>query len=200
MLELFYLNPMLNGCLFQAFNQATGAYILAPGQMGMTHVNVNNGMFVHAGPQHMMTAGGQPIASIAAGHPGQPQQQMQPGPGAVQINPPYGVQGQTRPGGPPGKTFLTVDLCDSCLNVHVQEETREDKELRTPQARLAGLTCPPLSRWRVTPSLPGACLVTSHSSWQLATRVTSLACTPATPARRPPSSGWSCLGLEDPVE
>ena len=76
----------------------------------MTHVNVNNQMFVHAGPQHMMGAGGQPIASIAAGHPGQPQQQqMQPGPGAVQINAPYGVQpGQTRPGGPPGETFLTL--------------------------------------------------------------------------------------------
>ena len=76
----------------------------------MTHVNVNNQMFVHAGPQHMMGAGGQPIASIAAGHPGQPpQQQMQPGPGAVQINAPYGVQpGQTRPGGPPGETILTL--------------------------------------------------------------------------------------------
>ena len=76
----------------------------------MTHVNVNNQMFVHAGPQHMMGAGGQPIASIAAGHPGQPpQQQMQPGPGAVQINAPYGVQpGQTRPGGPPGETTLTL--------------------------------------------------------------------------------------------
>ena len=164
----------------------------------MTHVNVNNGMFVHAGPQHMMTAGGQPIASIAAGHPGQPQQQMQPGPGAVQINPPYGVQGQTRPGGPPGKTIITFYLCVMCLIVNVQEGTREVKEARTPQARLAGLTCPPLSRWRVTRSLPGACLVTSHSSWQLGIRVTSPASTPATPARRPPSSGWSCLGLVDP--
>ena len=74
--------------------------------MGMTPVNVNNGMFVHAvAPQHMMAAGGQPIASIAAGHPGQPGQQMQPGPGGVQINPPYGVQGQTRPAGPPGKVL-----------------------------------------------------------------------------------------------
>ena len=130
MLELFYLNPMLNGCLFQAFNQATGAYILAPGQMGMTHVNVNNGMFVHAGPQHMMTAGGQPIASIAAGHPGQPQQQMQPGPGAVQINPPYGVQGQTRPGGPPGKTFLTLDLVYMFMFRRKPERTRSQGHSR----------------------------------------------------------------------
>ena len=104
-IKLFIL--MLYLWFLQAFSQAgPGAYILTPGpgQMGMTHMNVNNGMFVHAGNQHMMAAGGQPIASIAAGHPGQPQ----PGPGAVQVNPPYAVPNQTRPGPVPGKTLLIV--------------------------------------------------------------------------------------------
>lgn len=100
----------------------------------MTHVNVNNGMFVHAGPQHMMTAGGQPIASIAAGHPGQPGQQMQPGPGAVQINPPYNVQGQTRPGGPPGKTvdtgFIYVALAKMLMLRRKPERTRRQGHRR----------------------------------------------------------------------
>ena len=47
------------------------------------------------------------------------------------------------------------------LPFHNQEETREVQEARTTQAELGGLTCPLPCRWLVTPSSPGACLVTS---------------------------------------
>jgi hypothetical protein len=44
----------------------------------------------------------------------------------------------------------------------IREEDREAR--RATQARQAGLTSPPRSRLLVTPSSPGACLVTSPSS------------------------------------
>jgi len=73
----------------QAFSQ--GGYITiapAPGQMAMTQMtHVNNGMFVPTQPYPMMgqpnSGAGQPMASIAAGQPGQPPQPQ------MNVNPPY---------------------------------------------------------------------------------------------------------------